>query len=129
MTVDSGQVRVESLSAVTLATSDMARAVAFYEKLGFELAYGGAGEPFSTFRAGGQYLNITAEAPDREACFWGRAIFYVSDVDAMHARALAQGLSPEFAPRDAPWEERYFHIVDPDGHEISFARPLPGRAG
>ncbi|MCY3569357.1 MAG: VOC family protein, partial [Chloroflexi bacterium] len=24
----------------------------------------------------------------------------------------------------APWRERYFHIVDPDGHEISFAKPL-----
>ncbi|MGH8701888.1 MAG: VOC family protein, partial [Burkholderiales bacterium] len=27
-------------------------------------------------------------------------------------------------PADAPWGERYFHISDPDGHELSFARPL-----
>ena len=27
-------------------------------------------------------------------------------------------------PRDAEWGERYFHILDPDGHELSFARPL-----
>jgi uncharacterized glyoxalase superfamily protein PhnB len=26
-------------------------------------------------------------------------------------------------PRDAPWGERYFHMRDPDGHELSFARP------
>jgi uncharacterized glyoxalase superfamily protein PhnB len=28
------------------------------------------------------------------------------------------------APSDAPWGERYFHIRDPDGHELSFARRL-----
>ena len=22
------------------------------------------------------------------------------------------------------WGERYFHIADPDGHELSFAKPL-----
>jgi uncharacterized glyoxalase superfamily protein PhnB len=42
----------------------------------------------------------------------------------MHARAVAAGLEPKFEPRDAPWGERYFHLVDPDGHELSFARPL-----
>jgi uncharacterized glyoxalase superfamily protein PhnB len=28
------------------------------------------------------------------------------------------------APADAIWGERYFHITDPDGHEISFAMLL-----
>ena len=28
------------------------------------------------------------------------------------------------APADAPWGERYFHVLDPDGHELSFARLL-----
>jgi uncharacterized glyoxalase superfamily protein PhnB len=51
-------------------------------------------------------------------------IFHVSDVDAFHRRALEQGLAPTTAPGDAPWRERYFHISDPDGHELSFARPL-----
>jgi ABC-type nitrate/sulfonate/bicarbonate transport system substrate-binding protein len=34
------------------------------------------------------------------------------------------GLAPEFSARDGSWGERYFHIVDPDGHELSFARPI-----
>jgi len=25
-----------------------------------------------------------------------------------------------FRPRDASWGERYFHMPDPDGHELSF---------
>ena len=32
-------------------------------------------------------------------------------------------LQPE-EPRDGSWRERYFHMYDPDGHELSFARPL-----
>jgi len=116
---------IEALSAVTLATQDMARSVRFYRALGFELIYGGEDAAFSSFRAGSGYLNITGEAPERDWSWWGRAIFHVDDVDAMHARALAAGFAPHAAPSDAPWGERYFHLTDPDGHELSFARPLP----
>ena len=42
----------------------------------------------------------------------------------MYERALSLGLFPLSRPKDAPWGERYFHIRDPDGHEISFARRL-----
>ena len=42
----------------------------------------------------------------------------------MYQRALDAQLAPEGAPTDAPWGERYFHIHDPDGHGLSFARPL-----
>ena len=55
---------------------------------------------------------------------WGRAIIWVDDVDAMHARAVATGYRPLTDPADAPWGERYFHITDPSGHELSFARRL-----
>ena len=114
--------RVTALSAVTLATADMARSTAFYEALGFERIYGGPQAGFTSYRAGASYLNLIAAKPSEG--FWGRAIFYVDDVDAFHAAALAAGLEPQFGPRDASWGERYFHITDPDGHEISFAKPL-----
>ena len=114
--------RVTALSAVTLATADMAHSTAFYEALGFERIYGGPQAGFTSYRAGESYLNLIAEAPSDG--FWGRAIFYVSDVDEWHAAAVAAGLAPQFEPRDAAWGERYFHITDPDGHEISFAKPL-----
>ncbi len=116
---------VLSLSALTLATRDMARSLAFYRALGFRLAYGGEAASFSSFHAGRSFLNLIAVPPQTPLRWWGRAIFYVADVDACYARALAAGLQPEFAPADAPWGERYFHIVDPDGHELSFAVPLP----
>lgn len=117
-------VRIESISAVTLTTADMARAVAFYQCLGFRVAKGGPDAAFTTLDAGGQSLNLTAEAGTRAPGWWGRVIFHVADVDASYRHALAQGIAPAFPPSDAPWGERYFHIVDPDGHEISLARPL-----
>ncbi|MBT5571213.1 MAG: VOC family protein [Alphaproteobacteria bacterium] len=117
-------VTIEGLSAVTLGTHDMARAVVFYEALGFELLYGGPGASFTSFAAGNAYMNIIAQPEDVKLSWWGRAIFYVSDVDGMFVRAVDAGLEPETAPADAPWGERYFHLVDPDGHELSFARPI-----
>ena len=116
---------IEGISAVTLATLDMARAVRFYRALGFAVRHGGEQAPFTSLHAGPGYLNLIARPAGRGPSWWGRVIFYVSDVDAFHARAVAAGLSPDSTPADAPWGERYFHLTDPDGHELSFARPLP----
>ena len=113
---------IDAISAVTLGTHDMARALPFYLALGFALRYGGPDADFSSLSAGHACLNLIADP--RRWSWWGRVIFYVSDVDALHRRALEAGLSPEDAPRDASWGERYFHITDPDGHELSFAMPL-----
>ncbi len=115
---------IESISAVTLATHDMGRSVEFYTSLGFDLSYGGPDATFSTFAIGDGYLNLIAQPPERQWSWWGRLIFHVSDVDAIYQQALRLGLTPEAPPRDAAWGERYFHLPDPDGHELSFARPL-----
>jgi catechol 2,3-dioxygenase-like lactoylglutathione lyase family enzyme len=115
---------LKGISAITLATHDMAHAVAFYEALGFVVKFGGPSARFTSFHAGTGHLNLTQIPAERNWSWWGRAIFYVDDVDALHLRAVSADLSPVFAPRDAPWGERYFHIIDPDGHELSFARPL-----
>jgi catechol 2,3-dioxygenase-like lactoylglutathione lyase family enzyme len=115
--------RIESLSAITLATHDMARAVPFYEALGFPLKFGGPQEAFTSFAFGTSFLNLIVDSRG-PVNWWGRVIIHVSDVDGIYQKALAAGLQPECAPADAPWGERYFHITDPDGHELSFAKPL-----
>ena len=118
-----------SISAVTLATPDMGRAVQFYEALGFSRTYGGPASPFTSFRAGRQSLNLMRVEDHGPAAGRARVIFYVDDVDAMYAHVLAQGFKPEAPPRDASWGERYFHLTDPDGHALSFARPLGAPRG
>jgi catechol 2,3-dioxygenase-like lactoylglutathione lyase family enzyme len=115
---------IEGISALTLGTHDMTRAVRFYRVLGFELLYGGEAADFTSFRAGPGYLNLITQPPEKRWSWWGRVIFYVDNVDALYAQALAAGLQPSTQPRDAEWGERYFHLSDPDGHELSFARPL-----
>jgi catechol 2,3-dioxygenase-like lactoylglutathione lyase family enzyme len=117
-------VMIESISAVTLATHNMARAISFYRMLGFEIVHGGDDSSFTSFRAGTSYLNLIAQPAARNWCWWGRVIFYHSDVDSLHASVIAAGYRPDTAPRDAEWGERFFHLTDPDGHELSFAWPL-----
>lgn len=126
MTSDSDELpaQVQSLSALTLATQNMNRSVRFYQDLGFEVRFGGDEAPFTTLVAGTSCLNLIAQENDEPVGWWGRAIFYVSDVDRFYAQALQKGLVPDTAPRDAEWGERFFHLTDPDGHELSFAKPL-----
>ena len=115
-----GSPRIEAISAVTLIASDMARSVAFYSDLGFELRHSSA--DFASFAVGDGYLNLAGGAPPDG--LWGRVVVYVDDVDEMFRRIESLGLTPETEPADADWGERYFHLRDPDHHELSFAHPL-----
>lgn len=115
-------VQLECISAVTLMTADMDRAARFYDSLGFRRRYGGVGAAFTSFHVGPGYLNLMLGEPPGQ--LWGRVILYVSDVDAMYRQAVAAGWRPAAEPSDAPWGERFFHLRDPDGNELSFARPL-----
>jgi hypothetical protein len=76
---------IEGISAVTLATHAMARAVRFYHSLGFVLRYGGETAPFTSFAARASYLNLIAQPAERRWSWWGRVIFYVDDVDKVGA--------------------------------------------
>lgn len=116
---------VQSLNALTLLTAAMAPAVHFYQTLGFHLLYGGPTAPFTSFRVGTSFVNLQLdERRSAEDPIWGRVVFWVDDVDRMFRRAEAAGFGTATTPADASWGERYFHMRDPDGHELSFARPL-----
>ncbi|MEE9211738.1 MAG: VOC family protein [Phycisphaeraceae bacterium] len=114
---------IKHISAITLAVRDMARAVEFYQALGFKPAHGNAQSSFISLRAGEAFVNL-ALTRAYQGRWWGRAIFRVRGVDRHYRQLVDAGLRPD-PPTDAAWGERFFHITDPDGHELSFAEPLP----
>ena len=88
-----------------------------------ELLYGGEDAGFSSLRAkDAESAILNLEQGDR-VTGWGRLVFHVTNVDAFWTYLNKRGFDPEI-PQDASWGERYFHVTDPDGHQLSFARPL-----
>ena len=122
MTEDGAGWSIDQISAVTVAVLEMAESVAFYEKLGLEVSYGGPDAPFTTMRAGQSVINLR-QVPTRAGNPWDRIILRVRGVDALHRHFVEKGLRPT-ATRNAEWGERYFEVSDPQGVVISFAEVL-----
>ena len=114
---------IQHISAVTFAVRAMLEAITFYTQLGFTLVYGSLQARFSTLQAGEALVNLTL-ASNFMPTWWGRTIFRVDNVDTLYHTAVAQGLTPS-ALQNGSWGERYFHLTDPNGHELSFAQLLP----
>jgi uncharacterized glyoxalase superfamily protein PhnB len=60
---------------------------------------------------------------------FGRIIFHTEDVDKLYFYLkdddnISKLISFENEPINAPWGERFFHIRDPDGYQLSFATPI-----
>src|SRR5438552_3727183 len=118
---------VEKISALTFRVSNMKVSVQFYrDVLGMELLYGGETAGFSSLRAKYPESAILNLEEGNTVTQWGRLIFYVADVDEVWRHLKERGFDPP-QPQNASWGERYFHILDPDGHELSFACRLGQR--
>jgi hypothetical protein len=118
----------------------MKRSCNFYSMIpGFRLAYGGSSnDSFTTFEIGGDmpkmYLNLELATNhksknDISAKYFGRVIFHTDNVDKLYSyfkgnEEISKVILFENEPTDAPWGERYFHIFEPDGYQLSFAEPL-----
>jgi catechol 2,3-dioxygenase-like lactoylglutathione lyase family enzyme len=123
-----------------LNVSSFADSVAWFAKLGWTLDWwwgeppdfggvrSGAGEILLCENAqGGRGRSDVAatfgpdgdETADRGA--W--MMVWVDDVDAVHARCVAEGLEVTWPPTDMPWNVREMHVRHPDGHVLRVARP------
>jgi len=115
---------IESISAITLATHDMPGAVRFYRALGFEILHGGEDSSFTSFRAGPKLSQ-----PHRPATRATLVVVGARDLLRQRCRCASParargGIPAEHFTTRCRMGERFFHIDDPDGHELSFARPL-----
>jgi hypothetical protein len=120
----------------------MKTSCSFYSQIpGFKLVYGGSSnDTFTTFGIGGHipkdYLNLELKDPTTNNYIrkhFGRIIFHTEDVDKLYSYMksnpiVSNIISFEDEPRDASWGERYFHIREPDGYQLSFAMPIKARA-
>jgi catechol 2,3-dioxygenase-like lactoylglutathione lyase family enzyme len=60
---------------------------------------------------------------------FGRIIFHTDNVDKLYSymeydEYLSKFIIFESKPTNAPWGERFFHIREPNGYQLSFAQPL-----
>jgi catechol 2,3-dioxygenase-like lactoylglutathione lyase family enzyme len=139
--------KVYKISAITLRIRKMDRSCHFYSQIpGFRLVYGGSSNDiFSTYEVGDPnssrvYLNLELirSANDQNIQedyvtttnkHFGRIIFYTDDVDKLYDyfrnnESISANAVFENGPTDAPWGERYFHMREPDGYQLSFATLL-----
>ena len=93
---------VEGISAVTLVTHDMARAVRFYRALGFTIRSGGEQASFTSLHAGSGYLNLIARPVDHKRSWWGRVIFHVTSVDDLLRPCRRRGPGARHRPCGCP---------------------------
>jgi catechol 2,3-dioxygenase-like lactoylglutathione lyase family enzyme len=121
---------------------------------GFSLTYGGkASDRFTTFEIGKgskttTYLNLESIEKEEEEkdCSdfykksnlgrkmkgsedFGRIIFHSENVDKLFSymkqdEYISKSIVFENEPTNAPWGERFFHIREPNGYQLSFAQPL-----
>ena len=118
------QPRVTSLAPQFLV-DDLARSIAYYEKLGFAF-----GEPWEGFYAIGELDGLELhlkEAPKNSAeRQWRReeehldAAAGVDGIDAFYDRCVANGVSILRPLAPTEWGTKDFYIEDPDGYVISF---------
>lgn len=121
--------KAHRISAVTLFVKNMEKSCKFYSAIpGFRLVCGGAFDSFTTYEIGESskmYLNLELRNGDNGKDF-GRIIFHTSNVDELYAylkkdHNISKLISFENEPTNASWGERFFHIRDPDGYQLSFA--------
>jgi catechol 2,3-dioxygenase-like lactoylglutathione lyase family enzyme len=135
---------VHRISAVTLIIKNMERSCNFYSQIpGFKLVYGGSStDSFTTYQIGKGiptlYLNLELSVTpyncnhgeqNKNKGQFGRIIFHTKDVDKLYSylrsnKGIANTISFQNEPMDGPWGERYFHVYEPDGYELSFAKPI-----
>jgi catechol 2,3-dioxygenase-like lactoylglutathione lyase family enzyme len=127
--------KVYRISAITLKVKDMERSCLLYSKIpGFRLTHGGEpSDPFTTFEIGEgaktTYLNLERIGETRGSEDFGRVIFHTENVDKLYSymkydENISKCIVFENKPTNAPWGERFFHIREPNGYQLSFAKPL-----
>ena len=104
---------------------DLARSIAYYEKLGFAF-----GEPWDGFYAIGQLDGLELHLKEAPKCDAERrhrrehehldAAAGVDGVEVFYAQCAANGATIIKPLTTTAWGTKDFYVVDPDGYVVSF---------
>ena len=126
------------ISAVAVSATDLSRAIAFYELLGFRFPPLAPDDQHVEAEAGVRLMIDDAAMmtgllgePPRPGNTSGFALLLGSpaEVDEVASRVTGAGHTVVHAPWDAPWGQRYATVADPDGYRVDLFCPLQGQAG
>lgn len=110
-----------NLNQITVAVSDVPRAIAFYRRLGLKLIVESLPDYARFVCPNGQAsFSLSREAhvvPGSTLVY-----FECEELDAEVARLQAEGLHFEQLPQDQPWLWREAYLSDPDGNRICLYR-------
>lgn len=140
--------KIYRISAVTLKVKDMEKSCKFYSRLpGFHVVNGGrAADSFTTFEIGVSKdskmcinLELTGDGSDDagskgKSKDFGRIIFHTEDLNGLYFymknnKVISESITIENEPTNASWGERFFHVREPDGYQLSFAQPINFQKG
>ncbi len=109
------------LNQVTLAVTDIPRAVAFYKRLGFKQIVDAPHYARFECRPDAPSLSVLLDSPT--ATNDGVEIYFeCEDVDDEVERLRSEGIELEAEPVDQSWLWREAYLRDPDGNRICIYR-------
>jgi DNA-binding transcriptional ArsR family regulator len=111
-----------TLDSALLYVRSVPASVAFYQKLGFELADEIEGVAIVAAPGGGHLKLHLMPDNDSTTSDGINLYFAVGDVDAHFERASDAGVDFDFPPTTMSWGARHSYLTDPDGHTISFVQ-------
>ena len=106
-----------------LPVSDLARATAWYQRLGFELIAEHPGYAIVELDGAELHLNEFDDLPGPQQT-WSGAYLHVADADDLFARWTALGARAIAPPADQPYGLREFATEDLDGNLWRVGSPL-----
>jgi catechol 2,3-dioxygenase-like lactoylglutathione lyase family enzyme len=125
---------IQGIDNIGICTTDVARSVAFYQKIGFSEAY--RNERGVMMSAGNTHLFIFATRLSnpppigRELGLFGNPpgidhiSFGVADVGALYSKLRAAGVAFGGPPEDQTWGARMVGLQDPDGNNLYLLQRL-----
>jgi DNA-binding transcriptional ArsR family regulator len=112
-----------ALDSAMLYVRSVPESVAFYQKLGFDLADEIEGVAIVAAPGGG-HLKLHPVPENGSTTSEGISLYFtVGDVDAHFEGACDAGVDFDFPPTTMSWGARHSYATDPDGHTISFVQP------